>query len=490
MDLRARLKALETRLGVGQLPAISERNAHGDRFEPAGPLETIEQIDRINRIDGIDGIDRIDRIERIERIDAIDAIERIERNKHAERSEPLGARLQRFAIAQRERPAKKRIGDDEVARLIGGSLCADGVVLVEHCSPLSARHGSIRFADIHDATLDFVAGGAEPERGDLLFIDTETTGLAGGTGTIAFLLGLARIRGGTVEVRQYFLTRFAGEAAMLSHALEWITPESHLVSFNGKSFDVPLLMTRYRLSRLANPLSELAHIDLLHRTRTAFKNSWPDCRLQTAERQLLKLFRDDDVPGHMIPQIWTDLLQHGETREVRGVVEHNLTDLLSLIALASVLGRTYAEPGHADADPLGIARAHRRTGDTATALRHLQETARPLADDARLELAGLYASSGDFDKAVPLWTQLAQRNVLLAMERLAIYHEHHRRDYGSALQWTEKMLAVCCQGSGGGSGDGGDSGGHRSDGGIQKRRARLQRKAIRLTSGVAVVSEA
>ncbi|MBK7472971.1 MAG: ribonuclease H-like domain-containing protein [Betaproteobacteria bacterium] len=255
------------------------------------------------------------------------------------------------------------MSQEELARIVGGELCAEGVVLVEQFLPLSHRHGSVPFQRIREAALDFLAGGAEPERERLLFIDTETTGLSGGTGTVAFVLGLARIQGDTVEVRQYFLTCFAGETAMLEHALGWIDDHSHLVSFNGKAFDIPLLATRYRLARLANPFATLPHMDLLHRTRAAFKRNWPDCRLQTAEQYLLKLFRDDDLPGHLIPQVWTDLLQFGETRSLRGVVDHNRIDVLSLIALAGVLGKTYAEPGQQYADPLGIARAHRRAGD-------------------------------------------------------------------------------------------------------------------------------
>ena len=413
MDLRARLKALESRLGVGQ----------PSPFPRAMPLAADE----------------------------------------VPSNEPLAARMQRYATTPSARNGKRRITDDALATLLRGSLCSEGVVLVEHFIPCSTRHGNTRFADIHSAPLDFFAGGTEPCRDDLLFIDTETTGLAGGTGTIAFLFGLARVRGDAIEVRQYFLTRFGGEAAMLAHALEWLSPDSHLVSFNGKSFDVPLLATRYRLSRIAHPLDALPHIDLLHRTRAAFGRHWPDCRLQTAERELLRLFRDDDVPGHMIPQIWTDLLQFGETRDLRGVVEHNLTDILSLVALAAVVGHAYTVPGHhPQADALGIARAHRKSGDMASAVRHLEEASAGLPDDARLELAGLYARTGQYEKAVPVWTQLAQRNVLPAMERLAIYHEHKIRDYSKALHWTQQMMLLPCD---------------RIE--VERRRARLMLKSAR-----------
>jgi hypothetical protein len=98
----------------------------------------------------------------------------------------------------------------------------------------------------------------------------------------------------------------------------------------------------------------------LHSPRATFRKNWTDCRLQTAEQHLLKLYREDDTPGYLIPQLWTDWLRHGESRGLRGIVEHNCTDVLSLVALASVLGRTYNVPAQYGADPLGVARAHRR----------------------------------------------------------------------------------------------------------------------------------
>jgi len=350
--------------------------------------------------------------------------------------------LQRLVAAQAEMPVRRVVSQDELAHLLGGEPCADGVVLIDSFLPASASHGRVPFRAIHDVSLAFLAGGEEPEREALLFIDTETTGLAGGTGTIAFVLGLARLEDDVVHVRQYFLTSFTAEAAMLAHALGWMSSASHLVSFNGKSFDIPLLVTRYRLARIESTLSELSHIDLLHRTRAAFRKNWPDCRLQTAEQYLLKLYRHDDMPGYLIPQLWADLLRRGETRGLRGIVEHNGTDVLSLIALASVLGRAYGEPGQCDADPLGIARAYRRAGDDATALLHLRDHGDPLVDDAQLELAGLYARSGQWQQAVPIWELLAGRGVARAMERLAKYYEHRQRDFDAALHWTEHMLAL------------------------------------------------
>ena len=447
MDLRSRLRALESRLGVGQ---VSARSPHLVQREQDANAADADEAIAADLHDAI-AADPNDVMAALSG-DAITSVE------------SLAFRMQRFATIDRERRAQ-RTSEPELAQLLRGHLCADGVILVETVVPASTRHGNVRYSDIHSAALDSITGGIEPNRNDLVFIDTETTGLAGGSGTLAFLLGLARLRGDSVEVRQYFLTRFAGEKAMLEHALEWLAPRSgrspHLVSFNGKTFDVPLLVTRYRMARLSSPLADLPHIDLLHRTRAAFGRNWPDCRLQTAERELLKLFREDDIPGHMIPQIWTDFLQFGETRHLRGVVEHNLTDILSLIALSAVVGRTYAEPGHHPcADALGLSRAHRRSGNPEIARKHLEESQQPLSSEARLELAALYARSGDWEKAIPLWTTLAHNNNLCAMERLAIYHEHKTRDYVAALHWTRSMMQIA-----------------HPRAGVEKRRDRLMRKS-------------
>lgn len=355
-------------------------------------------------------------------------------------SSPLAARLQRLAAGQREQPAHRPVTPAELARLVRGDVCAEGVIMVDQSIPLTQLHGMVRLQEIEHAPLAFLARGEAPALRGLLFIDTETTGLAGGTGTLAFVFGLARIVGPAIQVRQYLLTSYGAEPAMLEHALGWINAATHLVSFNGKTFDLPLLTTRYRLSRIDCAMPSLPHIDLLHGTRAAFRRNWPDCKLQTAERLLLRFFREDEVSGHMIPEIWSDWLHQGETDGLRGVVHHNRLDVLSLVALLAVLGRAFAEPGHVRADPLGIARAHRRAGDDGAALLHLQDSGEPLSVDAQLELASLHAREKNWSSYVPLLHGLAASRDLRAMERLAKYYEHQERDYQAALHWTEQML--------------------------------------------------
>lgn len=181
-----------------------------------------------------------------------------------------------------------------------------------------------------------------PERidpADLLFLDTETTGLAGGTGTRAFMIGVARWTGGRFALSQLTITTLAGEIAMLEQLRDWIASTAVVVTYNGKSYDAPLLATRFRLGQVANPLPGLRHIDLLHPVRRRWRAHWPNCRLATAERQLLGVVREDDLPGAQAPAAWLRFLRAGDPSDLYRVLEHNAQDLRSL---AGVLGHMAA----------------------------------------------------------------------------------------------------------------------------------------------------
>ena len=172
----------------------------------------------------------------------------------------------------------------------------------------------------------------------LLAIDTETTGLSGGTGTRAFLIGVAAIEGKALCLRQWLLTGLAGEPAMLEQFRQSLITDCHLLSYNGKSYDLPLLRTRFRLHRLDGPSEDLHHIDLLHLVRRRYRGRWTDCRLTTVERQLLSIVRDDDLPGSEAPAAFRRWLQAGDASNLIRVVKHNAQDLISLVQLALRLG--------------------------------------------------------------------------------------------------------------------------------------------------------
>nr|WP_026802467.1 ribonuclease H-like domain-containing protein [Arenimonas oryziterrae] len=212
----------------------------------------------------------------------------------------------------------------ELDRVLIGDEIAPGLRYVEQWSPWPSAPEQI---DLQGLGGDVIA------RHDLLAFDTETTGLAGGTGTRAFMIGAADWRDGGLRTRQLYLSSMAAESAMLREFAAWLHPRSVLVSYNGKSYDRPLLSTRYRLARLPDPVLGRAHVDLLHPVRRRYRGQWANCRLATVERQLLGVVREDDLPGSEAPRAWLDYLRGGSARDLRRVAAHNHQDLGSLAAL-------------------------------------------------------------------------------------------------------------------------------------------------------------
>lgn len=174
----------------------------------------------------------------------------------------------------------------------------------------------------------------------LLHFDTETTGLAGGTGTRAWMIGAADwLPDGRFRLRQLTTTTMGAETRMLRTFATWIRPDTVLVSYNGKCYDSPLLKTRYRLARLPDPLFGLGHLDLLHPVRRRWKGIWENCRLATAERELLGVVREDDLPGSEAPAAWLTYLRGGSALNLRRVLTHNTQDLKSLAGVLLHLAR-------------------------------------------------------------------------------------------------------------------------------------------------------
>ncbi len=168
---------------------------------------------------------------------------------------------------------------------------------------------------------------------NVMFFDTETTGLAGGTGTRAFMIGTAQWRSDGLHIRQWLMTTLSAERDLLVAFADTLHADIILASYNGKSYDAPLLATRFRLARLRNPLAGLDHIDLLYPTRRSYRGRWENCRLATIERQVLGIVREDDLPGSEAPAAWLGYLHGGSARNLRRVADHNRQDLASLAGL-------------------------------------------------------------------------------------------------------------------------------------------------------------
>jgi uncharacterized protein YprB with RNaseH-like and TPR domain len=253
----------------------------------------------------------------------------------------LGDRLERLRIGT---PARPGPAPEALAASLQGEVVAPGLVEIARTYPLPLRHGDATVTSGHalaDAakSLGKLAAPVPPE--SLLYLDTETTGLAGGTGTVVFMVGVAWIEAGSLRVVQWLLAGFAAEGALVAKVSGRLARAGVIVSFNGKSFDMPLLKARARLVGAALP-TDCTHLDLLHVTRRLLHSGWPDCRLRTAEARALRLERIDDLPGAEAPAAWRRWLERGDGSLLARVADHNRADLLALVALLALLERPTA----------------------------------------------------------------------------------------------------------------------------------------------------
>ncbi|MCB0013962.1 MAG: ribonuclease H-like domain-containing protein, partial [Anaerolineales bacterium] len=346
-------------------------------------------------------------------------------------------------------------GSAEVSNERGSCLVWDRVYPLAHLHgglPLQALLGWQPAGHAHlfhpeDAAIDF-------DYRQALFIDTETTGLWG-VGTIAFMVGVGFFEGDAFVVRQYFLRDHGEEAAMLQMLHELAASRAALVSFNGRTFDLPLLDNRFIMNRMFSDLFDLPHLDLLLPARRVWRRRLGSVALGALERNLLGIQRtQEDVPGMLIPQMYHDFLRHGDGRELVRVFYHNEQDILSMVTVAANLAQLLAEPA-AVAEPddlLSLARWHIRRqeyDEAETMLRQALAGEMPLALYQELvqELAYLLKRTGRSDEAVKYWQQIAVTSLdsVLGHLELAKYYEWQRRDWGEAIYWTEQALEIVGQ---------------------------------------------
>ena len=349
----------------------------------------------------------------------------------------LAARVAR--LRRQSTPASgSAAGDAELARRLKARRLDDGLVLLEEDLSLAAAHGDWPLQLVVQQS-NGLAGFEDIDPQRLVFLDTETSGLSSGCGNRVFLLGLARLAPDRLQMRQYLLSRLCGEAAMIEAAESWLQEGDILVSYNGKTFDIPLLGSRCRLARKPDPFTGRRHIDLLYPLRRAFARRWPDCRLATAEARLLGFHRHNDLPGSQAPVAWFDWLRRGDYGRLPGVCRHNRWDLLSLVTLLPVVSLVYLDPGRFAADIASVARAQMRSGRDAQALRLLRDGRRHLDQTGLLELARLCRRQGDWRQSLAIWEELAAKDNAQAIEHLAKYYEHVTGDYAQALRHARRL---------------------------------------------------
>jgi hypothetical protein len=297
-----------------------------------------------------------------------------------------------------------------------------------------------------------------------LFLDTETTGLAGGTGTCAFLIGLAWWDAGGLAIEQFFLRDYDEEHAVLLAVAQRLAERRILVTFNGKRFDWPLLETRFRLTRQIEPEPPHVHLDLLHPARDFWRLQLGSARLATLERGVLGIERGPDVLSDLIPQIYFNYLRGASPEPLAAVFRHNQMDLAGLAALASRIAQLLTCPeGGEPLELYGLSRLLERRGERGRARRVYQmalDAGLPasLSRAARRRLARLARREGESDVARKIWQELAVEEtdtsgadslaerketletMLEACEQLAIHYEHRARNRAEALAWTRRAI--------------------------------------------------
>ena len=345
--------------------------------------------------------------------------------------------------------------------------CVDGEILdqgqgeaflvVRNRFPLQHAHGQQPLGETLEARPESLALLGRDERlaavdlGQGLFFDVETTGLAGGTGTLAFLVGVGRYADGEFEVLQFFLAGPEHEAAFLQALSQALNPQPFLVSYNGRCFDAPLLDTRFILQRRRLNMSAWPHLDLLYPARRLYRSRTGDCSLKSIEAQVLGVRRsEEDVPGALIPGIYFDYLRGGPVEQLRSVFYHNLLDILSLATLAGTMASTIERRRAPDPrDYIGAGAMLEAAGRAEEAReayeRALAEGTHEAYYTATVRLGYLLKRQGDYARAKQLWRALVEAGVdphAIAHVELAKHLEHRERDHEAAADVVRQALRL------------------------------------------------
>jgi uncharacterized protein YprB with RNaseH-like and TPR domain len=298
-----------------------------------------------------------------------------------------------------------------------------------------------------------------------LYLDTETTGLGPGAGTVAFLIGLAWFedaspgQGASLVVEQLLVRRLGEEGPILARVAERIARASMLVTFNGKSFDLPVLRTRFVMGRMSLP-PEPPHFDLLHVARRLHKARGVGATLGAVEREVLGFVRENDVPSGEVSACYLHFLRTGDPRALMGVVEHNAWDVVSMAALVGLYGEPLEGSMLEAGDLVGVARTLKRAGDPALAYAVAEEAIGRGAGHAGTRVrAEIAKARGDKARALLDFEDLCRASVDDEGVRLELakLYEHHAKDAARALALVEA-----------GTGETSER--------VERRRTRLQRK--------------
>ena len=283
-----------------------------------------------------------------------------------------------------------------------------------------------------------------------IYLDTETTGLAGGAGTVPFLVGMGTWTDDGFRVEQMFMRDFHEEKAVLYEVCRRIEEAEAIVSYNGKAYDVNLLISRFTLARFDPDVFMKPHLDLLFTIRRLWRQRIGDCSLSSVEKHILHYVRECDIPGALIPSVYFDYLRTRDGTMMRSVFEHNRSDIVTLVALAALTSSIYADPLsmlHHPMDYYSLGRAmeglqqyNRAALCYESALKQAVE--KPVRGDLLHRLGYCFKRLGHWERAVDTWHEIlrSEPGDLRAYEELAKYHEHRSRRIDTAIEMVSKAL--------------------------------------------------
>jgi len=368
-------------------------------------------------------------------------------------------KLLEISRKQKKEPGGKTITGGERPARGGGS---QPFLILENSYNLGARYGQIPLSlglNIPGQVLAVLARNQEFENLSLagaVFLDLETTGLAGGTGTVPFLVGLCFFENDTLKIVQYFLNDLAAESRMLEDLRQLLEEKkfTSVVSYNGKGFDLPLLETRFTLNRMRLSLGNLPHLDFLYSARHLWKHKYESCRLYELALNQLGVDRAEDIPSEEIPWRYFQYLRTGDFSLVEPIFYHNQEDLMSLygvVVAGSLLVSRTLEEDEVDIEGtelLGVGKILERAGQTEKSITFYEKALDkqlPGAVSARVRknLAQYFKRQKQWEKSIELWQHLLENSEdLECFRELAIYYEHHRKDPEEALKYALDGLAL------------------------------------------------
>jgi uncharacterized protein YprB with RNaseH-like and TPR domain len=319
------------------------------------------------------------------------------------------------------------------------------------------RHGSVDISDLAELPGDLLeplSSGSIPQSNPVkwAFLDTETTGLAGGAGTYAFLIGVGSADSEGFRVRQFFMRDYGEEASLLARLTEYLARFDVLITYNGKAYDQPLLETRFRMARARHPFDRMEHLDLLFGARRLWKLRLDSCRLVDLENQILGVERQGDLPGEMIPYCYFDYLRTQRAFQLVPIFHHNAIDILSLACLTAIVPFAFRAPAEAafrhGADLIGLGRWLQKEGRHEEALGLFRRAVELGLGDSLLfrtlwDMAAIERRAGRTDAALAIVTELAaSRNAYRAKAlcELAKHYEHREGNYAMALEMTQAAI--------------------------------------------------